>query len=494
MKSRRLDKSRQVVILVLIALSATLFEASLIVQAQEAPPPPDPVTNDPEQDQDPEKTQTEEQAPEKKVNAPQESGDDVTSQLQESSQGVETNSDQRSGPDEHVTPIEKVVKEEEHESGDNVSGSLRESRDVVVGVWEHGPISEIYRLWKPMKDRLYEDTGIDVGMAYTTLYQRATDGESPREAWSGDVDIFGKWILLNRDVPNTGSTGFLVEQRHRIANITPNDLNENLGALWKTTKAFNVHDAALVQLWWEQYLFDDHVKVVAGTIDPSNFYNGNRFQNQNSFFLNQAFSTNPARAFPDNGLGVNVRIAPSDKFYFSFGAHDTNNSKTTSGFNNLDKDELFYAWEIGLTPRFEGQGAGRYRFTAWYTGAGQATNGESGSGFALSFEQDLGNDLVPFLRYGYQDDQLKATKQVVVGGLGVLNPFGRPHDLFGAGFAWGEPHDSSFRDQYVAELFYRYQLTPKIQLTPGFQMIFDPSKNPDDDFIGVFEFRVRVVF
>ena len=49
-------------------------------------------------------------------------------------------------------------------------------------------------------------------------------------------------------------------------------------------------------------------------------------------------------------------------------------------------------------------------------------------------------------------------------------------------------------DQYVMEGYLRHRFTPKVQFTPGFQVIFDPSLNPDDDVIGVFEFRVRVVF
>jgi carbohydrate-selective porin OprB len=75
-----------------------------------------------------------------------------------------------------------------------------------------------------------------------------------------------------------------------------------------------------------------------------------------------------------------------------------------------------------------------------------------------------------------------------------MNALGWKDDIFGVGFTWGETTDTALRDQYVAELVYRHQFTPKIQLTPGIQVIVDPSSNRDDDIIGVFEFRVRVVF
>ncbi len=473
-------------LLLLLAASLTLGGVPAATYGEASPPPVSPTASQADKENEPE---------EKKSEAPPESGDDIEAHLEETQEGeAEDQPEEEPSGEEEVSPIQKVVKEEEQESGDHVGGSLEESREIKVALFEHGPIAELFRLWKPLRDRLSDDTGIQLGIAYTTLFQAATVGENPREGWSGDFDLFGKWILLNRNIPNTGSTGFLLEYRHRFTEITPNALNDSLGGLWGTTNGFNSQDLALAQLWWEQYLFDDHVKVVAGKIDATNYYNGNRFQSQNTSFLNQAFSSNPTRSFPDNGLGVNVRLAPSDKMYFSFGAHDANSSKTTSGFNNLDGDELFYAAEIALTPRVEKWGPGRYRLTGWHAGPGKRTNGKSGSGFALSFEQDFGNDLVPFFRYGYQDDELEATKQIVVGGLGVLNPLGWKDDILGVGFAWGEPADTASRDQYVMELYLRHQLTPKIKITPGFQLILDPSFNRDDDVIGIFEFRVRVVF
>ncbi|MHC5112918.1 MAG: carbohydrate porin, partial [Planctomycetota bacterium] len=248
------------------------------------------------------------------------------------------------------------------------------------------------------------------------------------------------------------------------------------------------------QLWWEQYLFDDHVRITAGKILANNFYNGNRFQNQNQFFVNRAFAQNPARKHPSHSLGVNVRMVPLPNIYLSLGLHDTNGKATTTGLTNLDKDELFYAAEIGYTPDIEGLGQGRYRFTYWNMNGGSASNGESGYGFGFSADQEIGNNLVPFLRYGYQDRELRDTKQYVAGGLGILSPFGRDDDVFGVGFSWGQPEDRSRRDQYVTEMFYRIQVTPKIQLTPGYQVHFDPTLNPDTDLVGIFQFRVRIVF
>ena len=90
---------------------------------------------------------------------------------------------------------------------------------------------------------------------------------------------------------------------------------------------------------------------------------------------------------------------------------------------------------------------------------------------------------------------MRRSKQVISCGVGLDGPIGaRPDDLLGIGFGWGQPEDRSLRDQYVTEIFYRVQLTPKIQVTPGYQVIFDPSLTEEEDVVGIFGLRLRVVF
>jgi hypothetical protein len=65
-------------------------------------------------------------------------------------------------------------------------------------------------------------------------------------------------------------------------------------------------------------------------------------------------------------------------------------------------------------------------------------------------------------------------------------------DVCGIGAAWGKPSDGSLDDQYSAEVFYRLQVSPDNQLTVGYQLIFEPTFDPDRDVVGVFEVRWRI--
>lgn len=47
-------------------------------------------------------------------------------------------------------------------------------------------------------------------------------------------------------------------------------------------------------------------------------------------------------------------------------------------------------------------------------------------------------------------------------------------------------------DQYTAEIFYRFQLTQNLAITPDVQLIIDPALNPDESTIWIFGLRARL--
>jgi porin len=61
--------------------------------------------------------------------------------------------------------------------------------------------------------------------------------------------------------------------------------------------------------------------------------------------------------------------------------------------------------------------------------------------------------------------------------------------IIGVGFNWGKPNPISFADaddQYTTELFWRYQLTRELALTPSIQYIKDPALNPTESDLWAF--------
>lgn len=97
------------------------------------------------------------------------------------------------------------------------------------------------------------------------------------------------------------------------------------------------------------------------------------------------------------------------------------------------------------------------------------------------------------MRGGYTEDSGSLLERSVTVGIGYQPVPMR--GVIGFGLNWGRPNQISFEgvgDQFTAELFWRYQLTKELAVTPSLQYIKDPALNPDEDTIWAYGLRLRV--
>ncbi|MEW6747176.1 MAG: carbohydrate porin [Planctomycetota bacterium] len=248
---------------------------------------------------------------------------------------------------------------------ESVDSHLAEAASRPAGIFKYGPVSLIDPYWKQL-DRALDDYGVNLGLAYTAVYQGATKGPGEREAAGGDADLFGNWRLLGEDGGESSSClYFAVEHRHAITTeIAPGSLDNEIGSLWGTTNGFGEQDLALKELFWQQQFDGDRLLFCVGKLDAENYYNTNYLQSDSKYFLNQAFSSFPVRAFPGTGLGMNAMANLADWLYVSTGFQDAQGRKTVAGFDTFFGDfNLFSALELGLRSDLEGLGRGTYRLT-----------------------------------------------------------------------------------------------------------------------------------
>jgi hypothetical protein len=377
---------------------------------------------------------------------------------------------------------------------ESIDQDLADAKARPAGILKYGPVSLIDPLWKKLDQRT-EEFGLSIGFAYTAVYQVASGGPGDRDGAGGDVDVFGDWRLLGqKEDPTRGYLYFAAENRHELFTpIPPAALGGQIGSLWGTTNGFGEQHLAMKELYWQQHFGDDRLIVRVGKLDPENYYNSNYWQSDSKYFLNKAFSSFPVRAFPGNGLGVNVTVKPSDLWYVSTGIQDAQGKKTTAGFDTFFEDfNLFSALEVGFTPTIEGYGKGTYRFTAWYRDHGESNGQPHDTGLDLSFDQRVGDHLIPFFRYGWGEGNINGIEHMISTGAGWEGKLLTESDVIGLAGSWGKPSDHDLRDQFAAEIFYRLQVSPDNQFTIGYQVIIDPSFEPDDDVVGVFEIRWRI--
>jgi porin len=379
---------------------------------------------------------------------------------------------------------------------DNIAAQLFESDERIDAIFSVGPLTPLHNVWDQATDSWRESARLDLGLNYTALYQRAdTTVKGPRDAMGGDLDFFGRWLLLGSEDCCPGSLVFSSETRHRYSDIPPADLNT--GTVGGTIVSFGMQDFSLVEMYWEQGSYDDGRLFRVGKMDPALIYDGGRYVSSNYAFFSPAFSDTLPMALPGAGLGVAGAVFPTESTYIYAGIHDANGERTTAGFNTFfGEGEYFTAVEFGFTPNYDEPNAGMFHFTLWNIDARQDAGKQSDRGVALTLEQQVGceGNVVPFLRYAYAHRGINGIRQNLSIGVGLEDMFGKNEDIIGAAISWEDPSDGSLRDQYVFETFYRFYITPHTHLTPDIQVVVDPANAPTKDAVTIFGLRLRTLF
>jgi porin len=343
-------------------------------------------------------------------------------------------------------------------------------------------------------DALYAKTGLRLGVAYTALGAWAS-GEGKTNGAAGDLDLMSAWTLLGRGTPNTGELVATVEYRHEITDQPPSALGGELGTLINVTNAFNNRGWVVRDFYWLQRLYEGKLRVFAGRADMGDFVGSQPMQNVNSQFVNRHFSSNPTVPFPGHGPTVGLSVRPDDRFYVTAGVANAYNTTTDSEFRSIDYGDFFYSVEAGFTPYVEGRGRGRYSIMGWHID--ERTRDSvipSGQGFTLVASQEMSDRFQLWARYCHAEGTSNNVRQVAQGGLGYRGLFGSPSNMTGLAVSFAQPRSAASRNESVAEVFERLQLTRFIQLSAGAQAIFNPGNNPDKNLIGVVYARLRIAF
>lgn len=347
----------------------------------------------------------------------------------------------------------------------------------------------IYQALQKTKSELSEKYGISWALEDTVIYQAASGGVDPNDALVNTLGLFATWkVFRAENGKDFAGLGFQGEVRgNHIGQFT--DLRDSLGTLWSPNDSTSDDYSKINQLWWGQRLFDGRFGYLIGKIDPGSRINENRFAGSgNTQFFSQPFATNPARSFPDNGLGFMLRAEPTDWLYLHFTMSDSAAVSTGSPFTTIN-GEWFYAGEVGFRPVIPGLGQGVYRLMVYQ----RNTESADENGWSLSADQNLSDKYGAFLRYGGNGGEINSIQHLISGGFSFLQPFNRKNDQAGIGVSYTHPADTAFRDEYSTEVYYRMQVTEGIELSGSAQLIVDPS-NSDRDAVAVFGVRCRLLY
>lgn len=362
------------------------------------------------------------------------------------------------------------------------------------------------KLYYEWKKKLKEQTGISLGMEYVSLALWATEvideDKHDKLTSSGILNLSLSKVLVNhKKGKNQGTFSVKFSSRHRYnGESSPmfHGLDES-GYYGLTGTGYMHYTFRILELHYGQEFFNDRLATIVGKIDPANYFNFHGLGIPTKAFINFGSIASGTVNMHNPGFGLGFGVEITNSLYLKMAFTDVHGDKYLNG-DFLDFGQNFFngdiqTWaEIGWAPTIDDRFTKNFSLTFWsspsftnYAGAKY----ESDIGIAFSSYWLFNNVHMPFFRFGFSGGKAENTfyKKDVQIGHGINF---KSHDLLGIAFSWAEPNIAGSKDQWTAELFYRYQITRRLAFTPDIQWIKNPTLNPDESSIWYFGARGRI--
>lgn len=416
--------------------------------------------------------------------------------------------------DEHETAVEEQDSGTARRADEEVS-DLHLSRDQVFA-GPAAPTSQveadqetkenlldlhILERWDAWKDPVYDRIGLKYGIDYNSLGYVSTSSPGDIGAASGVVRLYGSWDFFGRGTDDTGGVIYKIEHRHRYAKLTPSEFGFEIDYAGFPNPLFTDQEFRVTHLHWRQSLRNGRLVGYAGWLDITDYTDVYAMASPWTAFSNLAFSTGSGTigGLPDGALGFMLGGFLSKHFYANFGLVDANADPTDigAGFDTFFGDfETFKSAEIGWTSDASLLFVNNAHVTFWQIDERTAAGTPDGWGVNVSATAAVAQSWLPFIRAGWAKDGGSLYEGSVSIGVGHQAP--GSDSLVGVAVNWSLPNSDTFGaelgSQFTAEIFYRAQLTQRIQITPSVQLIGNPALSPDESFLAVFGLRARAAF
>lgn len=378
--------------------------------------------------------------------------------------------------------------------------------------------------WLGLRSRL-ADSGLTVQADNTSfLFGNPVGGVRQNLVYGGHGDY-----IVTSDLGKLGlADNFYVKLRaeHRFGETIVNDV----GCFISPTLLADLPIFQSDQLYLTNVLFTqklgDSLALFAGKMDTldgdTNAFAHARGKTQ---FSNMAFVFNPivGATVPYSTLGTGFVVLREGEPLLTFTVLNSTDTTATSGFRELCRDGVLLSLALRIPTQFFGKPGHQFFGATWnnqtYTSIREAyipypdvaiPTVRGSYALFYNFDQYLVVDSLDplrgwgvFGRAGYADEVTSPLAWFLSVGLGGHVPFvRRPADTFGIGWYYaGTSHKigplitnqfGPIGDGQGVELYYNYELTPAIRLTPDLQVIVPALETVDPSLI--LGLRAQLIF
>ena len=252
---------------------------------------------------------------------------------------------------------------------------------------------------------------------------------------------------------------------------TPFTLGTWGGDLEDDVKNIGGRDRDYLLTAWYKHSFEfsenHRLGLTGGLIDATDYLDENVYSNDEyTQFLNPALVNGPNAFLPSYDIGGVVE--------WQTGAFGVKGVVMNVGENDDGNSFWYYGVQLGYTLKTT-LGEGNYRVI--FSEAGddflnpEGTCTESRASLLLSFDQQLGDLLGAFIRFGWQDDQAAIDYEAIYsGGLNISGRlWRRAQDNIGIAYGYLEGGNSGIDRAQVFEAYVRFMLNDYFALTADLQ-------------------------
>jgi hypothetical protein len=377
---------------------------------------------------------------------------------------------------------------------DGVSGQLKTADEARASTFQWETPESWFQPWYDWKRRIQDENGLAMGFFFSFLGQTASDTTTGDDDALGNILRFqGSWTLINRGQKDPGRIEWRVEYRDRmLGQQAPMDLSGAVGAQASNTgfpysRGF---DLDLAVLNWTQGFRDETIGVAVGRLAFDVYLDAMPFQTVSRGFLNRSFILNPAIATTGIGaLGAVGKALVGQNFIVGAQIYDGNAVNGDFDFDTFQEHEYLKAVDVAWIPSYARRKTDKIQFTYWDKDRRDDFGVSSGHGWAVSASWQVGEDLLPFVRFGHSNEGAGVAAETALSGGFEYKV--RPDQAWTAGLGWAKPANkpSGTDNEIVFETSYKFQLAKNFSLLPDFQLLLDPANQPDESSVWIVGLR-----
>ncbi|MCH7224832.1 carbohydrate porin [Haloferula sp. A504] len=347
--------------------------------------------------------------------------------------------------------------------------------------------------WDKTRDRIDKEIGLSWSVRYDTVALGAALGHGVPVGASGDFTLQGIWAPARRWSGNPTELRFRLRDRHALGGRAASELGPGIGALWGVVDGFSGSGFEVPDFFFRHVFERSGIELRYGQMTIDAQFGGHQLASAKNYFLNQAFASSPAVAFPRFGAGIT--LAKSFDNGFSIGLGSTTVQGTQQGAQvdlEFGSDDLFHALQFAYDFKGADVLPRRIQLLGWHSDAVEDAGRPGGQGLQLIHERALSADGSRiFVKLAWADGGATPVDCFLAAG------FGRPcgdHDFLGLAAGIGRGSGPAKDWQGVIEGFYRWHPWESLRISPDVQLLFGEGFNGSPGIRVVAGLRAGLVF